>query len=107
VHGARDPSEREADRLNDALGACPPLPPEKKARRFYGRKTLDSVRLTRDTGDIANNVIRHLQAIDGADVEVTLEVTAEAQGGISPETVRTVSENARALRFDSHGFEQE
>jgi predicted AAA+ superfamily ATPase len=88
-------------------GELPPLPLEKRARRFYGRKTLDSVRLTRDAGDIADNIVRHLQAIDGATVEVTLEVTSDAPGGIPPQTVRTVSENARTLRFDSHGFEEE
>lgn len=88
-------------------GERPPLPPEKKARRFYGRKKLDPVRFMRDAGDIADNIVRHLQSIDGASMEVTLEVTAEADDGVPPETVRTVSENARTLNFDSHGFEEE
>lgn len=88
-------------------GQPPPLPPDKTARRFYGRKSLDPVRLTRDAGDIADNIVRHLQSLEGANVEVTLEVTANAPSGVPAETMRTVSENARTLRFDSHGFEED
>ncbi len=83
-----------------------PLPPENKARRFYGRKILDSVRMTRDVGEIAENIVRHLQGIDGANVEVTLEVTTEVPEGVPPDTMRTVSENARTLKFETHGFEE-
>lgn len=104
--GTRTSSDEVGEGTLD-IGERPPLPPEKKARRFYGRKTLDSFRLTRDAGDIAENIVRHLQALDGAYVEVTLEITAEAPGGISPEAVRTVSENARTLKFETHGFEEE
>lgn len=88
-------------------GEGPPLLPEKKARRFYGRKVLDSVRLTRDAGAIAENIVRHLQGIGGAKVEVTLEVTADVPDGVPTDTVRTVSENARTLKFDTHGFEEQ
>jgi hypothetical protein len=42
----------------------------------------------------------------GADVKVTLEVHADIPGGVSPEMVRTITENCRTLRFDPHGFEE-
>ena len=38
---------------------------------------------------------------------VTLEIEAEAPDGVPDEVVRIVSENSRALKFKSHGFEVE
>jgi hypothetical protein len=40
-------------------------------------------------------------------VKVTLEVQAELQNGVSEETMRTVLENCRTLKFESFGFEEE
>lgn len=78
-----------------------PLP-----RRFHGTARLDPMRLGRDASRIAEEVVQHLSAVLGVNVEVTLEVQAEIPAGASPELVRTITENCRTLRFTSHGFEE-
>lgn len=79
-----------------------PLP-----RRFHGSVRLDSARVGRDAGRIAEEVITHLTAQIGAEVTVTLEIEARLPNGASDQLVRTVTENSRTLKFESHGFEKE
>jgi predicted AAA+ superfamily ATPase len=78
-----------------------------KPRRFYGAVELDPLRLTRDAGQIAEAIVQHLTGLVGGDVKVRLEVEAEVPDGVPEDVVRTVTENARTLRFDPHGFERE
>jgi len=86
----------------------PPTEPEdQKPKRFYGRVDLEPLRVARDAGQIADAVVQHLSGLLGAEVEVTLEVSAEIPEGAPDDVVRTVTENARTLRFSSHGFEEE
>jgi hypothetical protein len=58
-----------------------------------------------DAGRIAEEVIVHLAGIPGAQVRVTLEIDAALPGGTPYNVVRTVTENSRTRKFDSHGFE--
>jgi hypothetical protein len=83
-------------------------PPEAtKPKRFYGTVELDSARVGRDAGRIADEVISHLCSLVGASVTVTLEIGAEIPNGAPDNVVRTVTENARTLKFTSQGFEKE
>lgn len=75
-------------------------------RRFYGVVSVDPERLGRDAARIGQEVVAHLNGLVGTDVEVTIEVRAANEDGFDDAVVRTVSENAAALRFRSHGFEQ-
>ncbi len=85
-----------------------PVPPVAPVyRRFHGAVQLDSLRVGRDAGRIADEVIQHLTKLIGADVQVTLEIQARLQQGASEKTIRDVTENCRTLRFDSFGFEEE
>ena len=68
---------------------------------------MDSLRVGRDAGRIADEVIQHLTKLVGANVEVTLEIRARLQEDASDKTVRDVTENCRTLRFASFGFEEE
>jgi hypothetical protein len=77
-----------------------------KPKRFYGSVHLDPVRMGRDAGQIAEAVVQHLASDLGADVEIRLEIEAKIPEGASDEVVRTVTENARTLKFDQHGFEE-
>ena len=79
----------------------PPLP-----KRFYGSTKLNSIRLSRDADRVAQEIVQHLTALVGTEVEVTLEVHAKIPDGASPELVRTVTENCRTLRFENYGFEE-
>jgi len=82
--------------------AAPPRP-----RRFHGSVVLDPARAGRDASRIGDEVIAHLAGQVGAQVTVTLDIEAVLPEGASEQLVRTVTENCRALRFTSHGFERE
>ena len=87
----------------------PPQPspaPAKKARRFHGTVSLDTTRVGRDAGLIAEEVIAHLSGLVGADVRVTLDIAANIPEGAPEHVVRTVNENSRTLKFNSHEFEE-
>jgi hypothetical protein len=86
----------------------PPLPPPSQTlKRFHGSVVLDEMRVGRDAGRIAEEVIAHLSGLPGASVRVTLEIEAEIPGGAPDQVVRTVTENSRTLKFSSQGFEPE
>jgi len=76
-------------------------------KRYHGTVTLDSTRVGRDAGKIAEEVIAHLVGLQGSTVKVTLEIEAEILGGVPENVVRTVTENSRTLKFTSQGFEKE
>lgn len=76
-------------------------------RRFHGSVSLDAARVGRDASRIADEVIAHLAGLLDAKVNVTLEVEAEIPSGAPDHVVRTVTENARTLRFKTQGFEKE
>lgn len=99
------PSEPPA---SPAPEGVPPAAPEPTLpRRFYGTVRLDSARVGRDAGRIAEEVIAHLAGMPGAEVVVTLEIEARLPSGANEHTVRTVTENCRTLKFETHGFESE
>ena len=83
------------------------LPSVKAVRRFFGVKSLDPQRVSRDADQIATEIVTHLVGLVGADVEVKLEITAKVPEGVPDDVVRTVTENSKTLKFDQHGFERE
>ena len=95
----------------DEPTVTPPLPkpprPDPRPTRFHGSVSLDATRTGRDAGRIADEVITHLAGLVGANVKVTLEIEADIPAGAPDHVVRTVTENSRTLKFDSHGFERE
>ena len=78
-----------------------------KPRRFYGTVRLDPIRMSRDASQLADEVVRHLAALVDADVQVRVEIAATSEQGFDDDVVRTVTENARTLKFEQHGFEEE
>jgi len=96
--------------LRDDDGAKPPIiePARPTApRRYHGTVTLDPIFAGRDAGRIAEEVIAHLASLVGANVRVTLEIEADIPNGAPDNVVRIVTENGRALKFTSQGFERE
>lgn len=75
------------------------------ARRFYATIVVDAARLPMEAARINTEVLAHLNALDGTEMEITIEVRATRKEGFPDETVRLVGENATALRFRDHGFE--
>jgi hypothetical protein len=75
-------------------------------KRFYAAVELDPMRLSRDASQVADEVVKHLAALVDTDLEVRLEISANRAGGFPDDVVRTVTENAKTLKFDQHGFEE-
>jgi len=93
----------ETNEGGEAMAVTAPTHP----KRFHGSVELDSARVGRDAGRIAEEVLSHLSGLVGANVRVALEVEAEIPDGVPENVVRTVTENSRTLKFKSHGFENE
>lgn len=79
-------------------------PPTQKFTRFYGRKALNPLRIAGDAGQVANEVVQHLSSLLPSEVEVVLEIRVSVPDGIPENVVRIMTENARALKFESQGF---
>ena len=77
----------------------------KAKTRFFGAKTLNPDKIALDFKNIAEEVLAHLRAGD-ASVVVRIEIEATAPGGFGEAKIRTVSENAKTLKFDQAGFEE-
>jgi hypothetical protein len=82
-----------------------PDPEPIKNKHFFMSAQLDNTRIGRDVQRLVEEVINHLTSVDGAQVEVSLELNVTAPDGMSPQTIRTVSENCRTLRVKSFGFD--
>jgi hypothetical protein len=81
-------------------------PPQQKLGRFHGSVQLDPLRLGRDAGRIAEEVVQHLTGSLGAQVRITLEIEAQLPDGAPEKLVRDVTENCRTLKFADYGFEE-
>lgn len=82
-----------------------PTPPPVQNTSFYMTTKLDNIRVNRDVQRLVDEIINHLQNVDGANVEISLEVSVKAPNGIPSNTVRTVSENCQVLKVDDFGFD--
>lgn len=76
-------------------------------KRFFGTVELDSMKMGREAGAIANEVITHLAGQLGSKVQITMEIHATLKDGADEQLVRTVTENCRTLKFTDYGFESE
>ncbi|MGW3683355.1 hypothetical protein [Streptomyces prasinus] len=85
----------------------PPQPPTRTVvHRFWGVKTLNPNRPAADFADIQQEVLAHLEAADGVQLEVRIDITATTAEGFTEQQVRTVRENAAQLKFEDNGFEE-
>ncbi len=84
----------------------PRVNPSKRLGRYHGSVTLDSTRVGRDAGRIAEEIVAHLIGLKGANVRITLEIEADLPDGAPEHIVRTVTENGRSLKFTNQGFEE-
>ncbi len=108
--GVAEPGGSGADGPGPAPGGGPGGNVGPKAalpKRFHGSVTLDATRVGRDASRIAEEVIAHLAGLVAAKVTVTLEIEAEVPSGAPENVVRTVTENARTLKFSHQAFEKD
>jgi len=73
--------------------------------RFFGVKTLNSDKIALDFKNIAEEILAHLRNGD-TNLAVRIEIEATAAGGFDEAKIRTLSENAKTLKFDQAGFEE-
>ena len=81
--------------------------PSRRPTRFYGTVQLNPLHIGSAAGQINDEIVKHLTGLVGSDVEIVLEVRLKVQDGISEALERTISENARQLKFRSFEFEEE
>jgi hypothetical protein len=65
---------------------------------------LDSVTAGPQVGKFMDEVMSHLQALPGVNIEMTLEVQVRAPGGIDEAMARIVLENSAALKLEKPGL---
>ena len=90
-----------------SVSPTPATSQESRFHRFYGSVKINPHLMAKDAGSVMQEVVTHLTALYGADVQVTLEIQADIPGGVTDDIVRTVTENCRTLKFEGFGFEEE
>lgn len=96
-----DPINAESDGEDEGLYTA------SWSRRFYGVVEVNPCKLGASAGQIGQEVVQHLASVAGADVEITLEIRADAPEGVPDQVERIVSENCRTLKFKDFGFGDE
>lgn len=97
------PDEVDTKRPDDGTTLIPVNVPASKTR-FYGVKTISSDKIALDFKNISDEVLANLRQ-PGASLVVKVEIEASDANGFDENTIRTVSENAKTLKFDQAGFE--
>lgn len=90
-NGGYDPSKK----------VSPQLP-----KTFSMSAKLDNLRANHDVKCIIDEVVDHLMRLDGANVELSFEVHACVDDGISDQTKRTITENCDALHIEDYYFRE-
>jgi hypothetical protein len=91
-------------------GALPPAEVTvrpRRLRRYHGAARLNTLKVATEASAIAEEILQHLAGLPGAQIRVTLEITATLPDGAPDHVVRTVTENSRVLKLESYGFEEE
>jgi len=95
------PEDADKSRTDDTP-ANPPVA-EEVLTRFFGQVKLNPQRYGSSFSTISKEVLERLQAA-GANLEIIIEVEARKPSGFTEAEVRTISENARTLKFADNGF---
>jgi hypothetical protein len=80
--------------------------PQPSNTRFFGVYSVSPERYGRDLTRLSQEIFQHL-AGEGVDLEIKVEVSARRSDGFGDDKVRIVTENARTLKFDQFGFEDD
>jgi len=83
------------------------LPEKAHNTRYFGVFRVDPERYARDLTRVSQEVLQQLAAVDGAQLDVTIEVHAKTPDGFPDDKVRVVLENARTLKFEQSSFEDD
>ncbi len=104
---ADDQRGDESDPKDGDGGGKTESPKPVKPSFFHGSVALDALQIGKQAGQIGDEILKHLAALPGAEVEARLEISAKVPAGVEENVVRVVTENCNALKFDGHGFEDD
>lgn len=91
----------------DEGGGGPTFEVESAVTRFSGSVKIDPERPNKAFSTITQEVLEHLTGLVDTDVSVELRVEALRSEGFPDDVIRTVTENARTLKFEEgSGFEE-
>jgi predicted AAA+ superfamily ATPase len=93
------------DSVSSGRGGEPQHPPGPNNTRFFGIARVNPERYARDLTRLSQEIIQHLAAPQGVELEIRVEISARKADGFPEDKVRIVTENARTLKFESYGFE--
>jgi predicted AAA+ superfamily ATPase len=109
--GKWKPFNKEGTGSSRPGGVAPPPPPPPSApakpqlpTRYVASVKLDPTRASLQMSTFMEEVMSHLQALPGAQIEMTLEVQVNAAGGIDEQTARIVLENSAQLKIAKPGL---
>lgn len=85
----------------------PPPPQQRRFQRYHGSVEVSAQRINREIPLIVEEVLQHLTSLAGCEVNITLEISARFGDGFDESTMRTISENARTLKFRNSDFEEQ
>ena len=94
-------------RRSDPGPAPEPEPARPHNTRYFGVYQVSTERYGRDLANLGQEILSQFLAVDGVDLEVTVEVHARRAEGFPDDKVRTVLENARTLHFTQSSFEDD
>jgi len=81
-------------------------PKNKKYTHFHMTATIVPDRIVRDIPTLYNEIIKHLNNTDQAQVAITLEVVASSQNGFTNDIISTVSQNCKDSKVKVFSFEE-
>jgi len=84
----------------------PPPPPSKapQPKRYFAAAELNPTKAGLEFTTLMQEVAQHFTRDPGTKVSIRVEIEAERPDGFNDTTVRTVSENARTLKFKQSEF---
>lgn len=88
-----------------APSSGPPTKPENV--RFFGVVRLNPERYGRELTRLSQEILQHLAAVEGTQLDVRVEISAVNPDGFPTDKVRIVTENASTLKFETFGFEND
>ena len=92
-------------------GSSSSTPPDTNTGRpqnthFYLSTPLTTTRINKDVNNLVQEIINYVAGVDGAEIEINLEVNAKLPNGTPVPIVRTVTENCRTLKVKDFGFSE-
>ncbi|MBT1165581.1 Swt1 family HEPN domain-containing protein [Bifidobacterium simiarum] len=90
----------------ESVSAREPEPVTVPKKRYYGTAKLDPDSLNRDLARINEGILDQLR-LAGANISISLEIHADDATGFDENVIRIIDGNAKNLKLDNSGFEEE